>query len=81
MAFLKKEYGKSYEQKCAFCEKTGTCYNSQKIPVCVKHKNEILKVERCSICSGFAELKKGKYGVFVLCDNCGPVSLKKHLLI
>jgi len=76
---MRKTYGKYQEKKCAFCGETAVHYNEQRIPVCKTHKNFSLKVENCNVCGGMAEIKHGKYGAFIICMNCGPVNLNKHL--
>lgn len=64
--------------KCFYCEQIATVYNKQKIPVCTRHKNQELKIEKCPICKRYAELKEGKYGIFILCEECGCISMKKY---
>ena len=79
---MKKKYDGKYKITPCFvkdCDGQGTNYNPQRIPACTKHKDTELKLEECPICKGFAELKDGKFGKFILCAaSCGCISLKKY---
>jgi len=46
------------------------------VTVCRGHKNAVLNDMRC-ICGEYLDIKKGKYGYFFLCMNCGPQNAKK----
>ncbi len=77
---IPKKYGQSRIDKCPFCGQQSVTVNSQKVPVCAKHKNSELKNLRC-ICGEYLDIKHGKYGAFFTCFNCGNMNLKKVLEI
>ena len=74
----KKRYGASMAEKCPFCHREATARNSQKVPVCERHRKELLREIKC-LCGSALELKTGKYGPFFNCLNCGNISLRKAL--
>lgn len=74
----KKVYGEYKVDKCPFCGSVATIKNPQGVPVCPAHKNEELENMKCA-CGSHLDIKEGKYGVFFLCRNCGPINLKKAL--
>jgi ribosomal protein L37E len=79
MAFRgKKVYGESRKNVCAFCGDTSISTNSQGVPVCKAHKNELLLDLKC-ICGEWVDIKLGKYGPFFICMKCGPQSFNKIL--
>ncbi len=72
----RKVYGQSREETCMFCDKPATTENSQGLPSCKLHIKELLADRKC-VCGEYMDIKKGKFGAFFLCANCGPVSIKK----
>ena len=74
---MRKVYGQSRIENCPFCGKRALCVNRQGIPVCDTHKGKYLDI-RCT-CGSWLEARKGKFGVFFTCINCGTVSLRKAL--
>ncbi|MFH1770101.1 MAG: hypothetical protein ABH828_00940 [archaeon] len=76
--FRKKVYGDS-TSKCFRCGESASFYNRQKVSVCKEHQHTLLEVDKCPVCKGFVEIKQGKYGAFIACDNCKPMSIKKYL--
>ena len=77
MWYGKKIYGESKLIQCAFCEKTSTTMNKQKVPVCVSHiKNEITGW-KCACGKYLDGPLSGKYGVFFNCFDCGNINFKK----
>ena len=73
---MKKIYGLSRKENCYFCSKSATTLNSQGVPSCINHKENTVEKRRC-VCGFDMEVKKGKYGPFFLCQNCGPKSFEK----
>ncbi|MCK5282575.1 MAG: hypothetical protein KAK00_04150 [Nanoarchaeota archaeon] len=78
--YIPKKYGQSKIDKCPFCNQQATTVNPQSIPVCSRHKNSIIKDIKC-ICGGYLDIKKGKYGAYFSCMNCGNMNMKKVLEI
>ena len=76
--FIKKKYGESKVENCPFCGKRALTSNSQKIPVCLSHKNQELLDVKC-LCGEWLDLKQGKYGPYFNCIKCGNISFKKGL--
>ena len=74
---IKKVYGESRIESCPFCEKRATTENKQDVAVCLNHKNEYLHL-KC-ICGELLDIRKGKFGAFCTCINCGAISLNKAL--
>ncbi|MGM5482154.1 MAG: hypothetical protein ACQESF_01710 [Nanobdellota archaeon] len=72
----KKIYGLSREENCPFCGKRATIKNKQGVFVCRDHKDSELNQMYC-ICGEPLEIKHGKYGMFFLCMQCGPVNKNK----
>lgn len=72
----RKTFGQSRIDRCPFCNKQCTTINKQGISVCREHKNAVLNEMRC-ICGEYLEIRKGKYGYFFYCMNCGNQSPKK----
>lgn len=72
----KKIYGESRIQKCPFCGARATVRNQQGFPVCRDHKDSKMNQMYC-ICGEPLEIKHGKYGVFFLCMQCGPINQSK----
>lgn len=79
MAFRKKTYGSYQEIICLFCGQRSTSENPQGLPVCRHHKNDEINL-KC-VCGEWLDVKKGKYGAFFVCMNCGPVNYRKGLEI
>ena len=61
---------------CVFCKKAALHENDQDLPVCKDHKNKEMQDKRC-ICGEYMDVKKGRWGAFYLCPQCGPHSLSK----
>ncbi len=76
----KKVYGEHSNSTCLFCNKVAITKNEQNVPVCKDHIKSILNDFKCS-CGEYLDIRESKYGIFFICMNCGPVSLKKALLI
>ncbi|MBI3026640.1 hypothetical protein HYY70_00870 [Candidatus Woesearchaeota archaeon] len=76
--YIPKKYGQSKIDKCPFCQKHATAMNSQKVPVCQLHKEEMLDNLRC-VCGSPLETLHGKFGVFFSCMKCGNMNLRKTL--
>ena len=76
--YIPKRYGESKIQKCPFCDKQATVNNSQGIPTCVNHKDELLVNLRCA-CGSYLESRSGKFGPYFHCMNCGNVNFKKAM--
>ena len=73
---IPKRYGQSKIDTCPFCQKTATSMNSQKVPVCATHKDEILDNIKC-VCGDTLDVLNGKFGVFFSCIKCGNMNLRK----
>ncbi|MFP4403692.1 MAG: hypothetical protein ACLFPJ_05045, partial [Candidatus Woesearchaeota archaeon] len=69
-------YGQSKTETCVFCSKNATTQNLQGFAVCKEHKSKQMEDKKC-VCGEYLDLKKGKYGMFYICINCGPMSLSK----
>jgi len=78
--FSKKSYGQSMTKACPFCGAAAYAKNSDGVPVCANHKHASLGEMKCA-CGSFLEQKSGKWGAFFVCDNCGPVNMKKALSV
>ena len=76
--YIPKRYGQSKVDLCPFCEKAATAKNSQDVPVCQAHKKMLLPDLKCS-CNSYLDLRKGKFGVYFNCMNCGNMNMKKAL--
>ncbi len=76
--FIPKKYGQSKIDLCPFCQKHATIKNSQKVPVCSAHKEQILDDVKC-LCGSTLEMLNGKFGIFFSCIKCGSMNLKKVL--
>lgn len=76
--YIPKRYGQSKVSKCPFCGRDAFSQNSQKIPVCKEHKDNMLKDMKCA-CGSWLDMREGKFGVFYTCINCGPVNMNKAL--
>lgn len=74
--FIPKKYGQSKVDACPFCKKQATAMNSQDVPVCHDHKEEILDDLKC-VCGSILEMLHGKFGVFFKCISCGNMNLRK----
>ena len=77
---IPNKYGKSKVDNCPFCQKQAITLNSQKVPVCLTHKEESLDGFKCA-CGSTLELLNGKFGVFFSCIKCGNMNLRKVLEI
>ena len=75
---IPKRYGQSQITGCPFCGQQSTTTNSQKIPVCVKHKERELQNLKC-MCGSYLDLQHGKFGPFFTCWKCGSVNMRKAL--
>lgn len=76
--YIPKKYGQSKVDRCPFCSEQATTINSQKVPVCMRHKESILNEMKCA-CGSYAEMKSGKFGIYFSCLKCGNINLKKVL--
>jgi hypothetical protein len=76
--YIPKKYGQSKVDPCPFCRMDSTTKNKQQVPVCQKHKENILRNLTC-FCGDYLELKDGKFGVYFNCTNCGNINIKKAL--
>tara|TARA_Y100000310_G_scaffold34162_1_gene32294 strand:+ start:662 stop:1024 length:363 start_codon:yes stop_codon:yes gene_type:complete len=76
--YIPKRYGQSKVNNCPFCGKTAIAKNSQKIPVCEKHKKTKLVELKC-ICGEWLDLNSSKWGAYFRCINCGNINFKKGL--
>ena len=74
--FIPKKYGQSKVDKCPFCQKQATAMNSQEVPVCHEHKEDVLEDLKC-VCGSILEMLHGKFGVFFKCISCGNMNLRK----
>mgnify|MGYP001563058111 FL=1 len=74
--FIPKKYGQSKVDTCPFCQKQATAMNSQDVPVCHEHKEEVLDDLKC-VCGSILEMLHGKFGVFFKCISCGSMNLRK----
>jgi predicted RNA-binding Zn-ribbon protein involved in translation (DUF1610 family) len=64
-------------EKCIVCDRPATKYNSQQLPVCKPHEtHEALNLD-CPLCKKALDVRKGKYGTFFICPNCGIVNRTK----
>ena len=77
---IKKVYEEHKVSKCPFCDGPAITRNEQKVPVCMRHKDELLQDLKCS-CGEYIDVKIGKYGPFFTCINCNIVKFKKGLEI
>jgi hypothetical protein len=75
---IPKKYGAYKTDKCPFCDKQATTMNFQSLPVCQNHKNEELPLLKCQ-CSGFLDLKSGKFGSYFNCFKCGNINFKRAM--
>tara|TARA_Y100000310_G_scaffold237165_1_gene240423 strand:+ start:1120 stop:1503 length:384 start_codon:yes stop_codon:yes gene_type:complete len=75
---IPKRYGQSRVDNCPFCEKVSTTKNKQGVPVCQKHKEDILKDLKC-VCGEWLDLNEGKWGPYFKCINCGNINFNKGL--
>jgi len=78
--YIPKKYGQSKTDRCPFCQRHATAMNSQKVPVCQLHKEEVLDNLRC-VCGSYLEIMHGKFGVFFSCMKCGNMNLNKVMEI
>ena len=72
----RKVIGQYQTPECPFCGKRALAVNSQKVPVCVEHKNKLIPEKRCS-CGSWLDLRHGKYGPYFNCIKCGNLSYAK----
>src|SRR3989338_942011 len=76
--FIPKKYGQSQIKTCPWCQGVSLTENYQKVPVCLKHRDNYFENVKCS-CGKFIDLMHGKFGSFFTCINCGIISMKKAL--
>ena len=74
----KKVYGESRRDNCPFCGQLAVTENSQGIPVCVEHKKGVLDDLKC-VCGSWLDVRKGKFGPYFFCMNCGNINFKRGL--
>ena len=75
--YIPKRYGESKKQNCPFCGKKAITETSQGVPVCLTHKESSLDL-KC-ICGEWLETKKGKWGPYFTCPQCGNLSFAKAM--
>ncbi len=73
----RKIYGQSRIETCPFCAKRALFNNSQGIAVCREHRYNKL-MPRC-VCGELLEIRKGKWGPYFFCMNCGNISYRKGI--
>lgn len=76
--YIPKQYGESQKNNCPFCGKLAVTENHQGVPVCLDHKKQALNDVKC-ICGEYLDVRKGKFGPYFNCINCGNVSFNKGL--
>jgi hypothetical protein len=69
----KKVYGSSKQLTCPFCGKTATQKNEQGLDVCPLHIKKSMDEFKCT-CGSWLELRKGKFGPYFNCMNCGNIN-------
>ena len=74
---MRNRYGESRIDSCPFCGKQGVTKNEQGLSVCINHKKEVLDI-KCA-CGEWLDVKKGKFGAYFNCINCGNINLRKGL--
>ena len=67
-------------EKCPFCGKRAVTESSQGVPVCLVHKSSELLDLKC-VCGEWLDIRKGKYGPYFHCMNCGNISWRKGMEI
>jgi hypothetical protein len=75
---MKKVYGDYKIESCPFCSHQSSVKNSQGVPVCSRHGKLLLENLKCS-CGKILEIKRGKFGPFFVCENCGIVKFSRGL--
>ncbi len=75
---MRKVYSEENVSHCPFCGGAAITKNSQKVPVCTRHKDMELVDLKCA-CGRYLDIKEGKFGPFFICTNCNIVSFKKGL--
>ena len=78
--YIPKRYGQGKVDSCPFCGKIAIVKNDQDVPVCAKHRNTPLPDLKCS-CNSYLDLRKGKFGAYFHCLNCGNINMKKALTL
>lgn len=73
---MRKVYGSYKVESCPFCGEPAYNVNPEGVPVCKDHKNRKLPAMRCA-CGEYLDMKKGKFGVFFTCFNCGAINARK----
>jgi hypothetical protein len=76
--FIPKRYGQSKRQDCPFCNKPALKENTQGIPTCQAHQTTNLPDLKC-MCGSWLELRKGDWGPYFNCTNCGNLSFAKAM--
>ncbi len=76
--YIPKRYGESKIDKCPICGRQAITLNSQKIPVCMDHRNSKLDDLKCA-CGNYLETRVGKFGLYFYCTRCGNINLKRAL--
>jgi len=74
---MRKEYGNYREDDCPFCGKRALTMNQQGVPTCKEHSNRYLEI-KC-VCGEWLDVRKGKFGAYFQCMNCGNISFKKGM--
>ncbi len=76
--YFRKRYGESRVDSCPFCGRQGVVKNSQGVPVCSAHRDDVLSDLKCA-CGSYVDVKSGKWGAYASCFKCGNVNLGKVL--
>ena len=74
----KKVYGEYKTSNCPFCGKIATQMNEQGINVCRFHTKTKFEEIKCT-CGKWLETRRGKFGPYFNCVNCGNISYNKGL--
>jgi len=75
---IPKRYGQSRVNNCPFCGKISVTKNKQGVPVCIDHKEEMLKDLKC-VCGEWLDVQEGKWGPYFRCMNCGNINFNKGM--
>ncbi len=77
---IPKRYGQSKVVTCPFCERQAIAKNSQHVPTCIPHKDQIIQEMKC-ICGSWLDLQISKYGPYFRCFKCGNINWKRVIEI
>ncbi|NTV24084.1 MAG: hypothetical protein HGA85_06985 [Nanoarchaeota archaeon] len=76
--YIPKRYGQSKVDTCPLCGKRALFKNKDGLTFCEDHKGSSIPEIRC-VCGSYLEMKKGKFGAFFVCINCGTINMKRGL--